>query len=414
MRYALALALALAFACGDNNIATPLHSTVASFPSAQNPDLDLLFLVDNTVSGNAERALGDDSSQLFTALAALPDGSPSLHIGFATSDLGTLGTDSATPAPSLGNCAGSGLDGRLITPGATLPEPYLVISNGSQNFSGSPSDQVSAVVKGIGVAGCGFEQHLAGIARAFANPANTGFRRATANLAIVVLADEDDCSVLDPSFFSPDTATLGPLESFRCTRWGVTCDQPLDSLGAKTNCRPATDSPYVSDVAPFVDAVTAVEPDPYHRAVFAIVGDPSPVAIEDRNIGGSDQLALGHSCSYTDSSGGLEVADPAVRIAAWAAALDGAWATVCRDDDTPTMSQLSAQLTTLVAGDPCIHAPVDPDSCTAADVDDLTGARTPVGSPSPPPPRAPARTARPSRAPRRPACRRTSRSPAIS
>jgi len=35
-------------------------------------------------------------------------------------------------------------------------------------------------------------------------------------LAVVILADEDDCSVSDPTFFDPSSATLGPLQSFRC------------------------------------------------------------------------------------------------------------------------------------------------------------------------------------------------------
>nr|HEX4318559.1 hypothetical protein [Kofleriaceae bacterium] len=379
---AVAAIAATAVACGDNVTPTPLRTTVASFPDVQNPDLDLLFLIDNTTSAYNERALTE--SPLADALAALPGGLPNLHIGFATSDLGTLGTDSPTPGPSVGtseepgHCVGSGDDGRLVTPQLQLPEPYLVIGDGSQNFDGTLRDTLGEIVEGIGVAGCGFEQHLAAVARAFANPANAGFHRPGANLAIVVLGDEDDCSVSDPSFFDADPTTLGPLGSFRCTRWGITCDQDVDSVGDKTNCRPAIDSPYLSDLAPLVAAVRAAEPDPYHLTAFAIVGDPTPVRVETRDIDRSDQLALAHSCELTDSSGSLEVADPAVRTAAWARELNGAWSTICRSDDTQPVSQLSAQLTQLVAGNACITAPVDPATCTAADVDDLTGARTPL------------------------------------
>ena len=57
----------------------------------------------------------------------------------------------------------------------------------------------------VGASGCGFEQHLSAMSRAFANPANASFLRAGANLAVVIVADEDDCSILDPDLLEiPD------------------------------------------------------------------------------------------------------------------------------------------------------------------------------------------------------------------
>jgi hypothetical protein len=56
------------------------------------------------------------------------------------------------------------------------------------------------------------------------NPANAGFLRPGATLGVIFLTDEDDCSVRSPTLFSPANAVLGPLESFRCTRFGVTCE----------------------------------------------------------------------------------------------------------------------------------------------------------------------------------------------
>jgi hypothetical protein len=40
----------------------------------------------------------------------------------------------------------------------------------------------------------------------------------------VIIADEDDCSVRDPALLGPDSQQLGPLQSFRCTQFGVVCD----------------------------------------------------------------------------------------------------------------------------------------------------------------------------------------------
>ena len=49
------------------------------------------------------------------------------------------------------------------------------------------------------------------------------FFRPEANLAIVILADEDDCSLLDPALLGT-SAELGPLSAFRCFEHGVVCD----------------------------------------------------------------------------------------------------------------------------------------------------------------------------------------------
>jgi len=223
--------------------------------------------------------------------------------------------------------------------------------------------------------GCGFEQHLAAVTHALTNPSNAGFRRPGANLVILLMGDEDDCSVKDARFFDPSNPDLGPLESFRCTSEGLTCDQPLTSEGDKTGCKPREDSTYVAGVQDAVDAVRAAAPS--KLLVESIIGDPRPIAVESRPppTGGSGQLALAHSCSYIDAQGATVVADPGLRDAAWTNALGGRVLSICDNDFRSYGLAIGQDIRTLIEGQHCITATIDPSTCTAFDVD-ASGART--------------------------------------
>src|SRR5690606_31532765 len=102
-----------------------------------------------------------------------------------------------------------------------------------ENFSGTLDDQFSCMAD-LGVLGCGFEQHLASMKAALeGNPNNAGFLREDAYLAVIFIADEDDCSSkegTDGAVFAPDTtedpfqSELGFFDSFRCWEFGVVCN----------------------------------------------------------------------------------------------------------------------------------------------------------------------------------------------
>jgi hypothetical protein len=174
-----------------------------------------------------------------------------------------------------------------------------------------------------GATGCGFEQPLAAMRRALdGNPANTGFLRQGAILGVVFLADEDDCSAESTALFGPETMALGPLQSFRCTRFGVTCatggqtEGEMNQTGPKLGCGPSTSSTLVDDVAPYRELLQGLERDGRKVFVSGIVGPAEPVAVELRAQpgGGPSIPAVSHSCTYTGATGGLEVADPAIRL----------------------------------------------------------------------------------------------------
>ncbi len=369
MRRAVAALLALVAACSD---AAPRTAEVAAFPAAPRPALDVLLLIDDSVSvADHQRGLADALPALFAALAARPGGLPDLHIGVTTSDLGTTGAAfPGHPAPAIGTvgqnggCGGAGDGGAfLIRGGASVTGPFISdVADGSgarlTNYTGDLSTNLGAIITGVGVNGCGFEQSLAAVGAALANPANTGFRRADAGLAVIVQSDEDDCSVRDPAFFGPsDTGPLGKLESFRCTTQGVTCVEPLDAIGPKTACEPSPANAFMVPADDLVAAVTTAEPDPVRRAVAAIIAPPTPFAIELRSpgMGAAAIPGLAHSCSYLDANGQTEVGDPAVRTAAWASALGGATYSICVNDYAPIVAALAKQLLAVVDGDPCVH-----------------------------------------------------------
>src|SRR5262249_38732614 len=146
-----------------------------------------------------------------------------------------------------GGCSGTGKGGVLQKGMAQLPSNFLVDIDASggartRNYTGTLADTFSLMTK-MGAGGCGFEQPLAAMRAALDhNPSNVGFLRPQAVLGVVFLTDEDDCSAKSTMLFGPDSGLLGALQSFRCTRFGVTCadggqtPEEMNTVGAKSGC----------------------------------------------------------------------------------------------------------------------------------------------------------------------------------
>lgn len=385
-------ALAALGACNTQTIVVGELEEITALKAIPNRQLDLLFVIDSSPSMlDKQRALAESFPAMIDALARVDGGLPDLHIGVITSDLGTLAAASPTPAPAIGQigdggCAGEGDGGALRVGGAALPEPFLwdVAGPGGgrvRNYAGELRDAFAQLAS-VGQGGCGFEQPLAALGRALVLPANAGFLRPDSNLAVVIITDEDDCSVLDPAFFGPDSPELGALQSFRCTRFGVACEPDDAAPGPKTGCAPRAGSALVEDVRPFVDALLAARPDPRMVMVAAIAGDPAPLSLElvSPPGGGAPQPALAHSCRF-DGAAGPEVADPAVRIAAFLDAFPGRsqLTSICSADLAAPLVAIGATARKLV-GDPCLDAPAladaspDPGLQPACEVTDVRDA----------------------------------------
>jgi len=391
MRHAVCLSSLLGIAavgllagCPDRSVSKPDVNQgrveYKDIPVDQNRDVDILFVIDDSPSMlDKQTNLKANFPNFINVLNTIQGGLPNIHLGVVTSDVGSHGANDTGPPPTgIGGCSGTGKAGNLQTfnAGATVNGKFIsdiADSTGARqtNYSGTLADAFSAIAS-AGAAGCGFEQHIEAAKLALNNnPNNAGFLRPTAYLAIVIVGDEDDCSMSHSSLLAPDTSTLGPLQSFRCTRFGIICDQggqdsnAMNQVGPKGMCHSSEDGTYLTKISDYVQFFKSLKQDPNNVIVAAIAGVTTPFEVELRAppMSTTKIPALAHSCTYVDAAGGTEVADPAVRFKQL---LDNfpnrsTFSTICQQDLSGGL-QLIAELLKQVIGSPCIDG-------TLADVD---------------------------------------------
>lgn len=343
--------------------------------------LDILFMIDNSSSMAPLQA--KLRAQIPTFIDTLADPAtgalPDLHVAVVSSSLGAGAWSNvnqchsaATDPSTLGDDQGRFLQG-AVGPNAS---PCTMLHSGAKflqtndgggpNFDGDLRDAVGCITY-LGDQGCGFESQFKSIYYALAKGAlspaedsdNGGFLRANAKLAIILLTNEDDCSVgdnsllIDPSVNSVnDPSGLGALSSYRCNEFGHLCDgapPPHGNLPAGgvtlNNCVSAenmgkTDSvidplghpdPTMGHlwptVAGFTDYVRMFKPNPNDIYVAAIAGPTTGpmgeslyhVSPQVNSSGGNELVpVIDHSCvQMNGDTTGPEVADPAVRIKQW-------------------------------------------------------------------------------------------------
>lgn len=394
-------AIGLLAGCPDRTISevNPQQGRVEykDIPVTVNRNIDILFVIDDSPSMADKQAnLKNNFPNFINVLNTIQGGLPDVHIGVVSSDMGTKATQEPSPGAAIGSlgmggCSGTGDGGNLQI--ATAPVTGTYISDIKQtdgsrqvNYTGDLATVFGQMATGVGAGGCGFEQHLEAMRAALNNnPANAGFLRPDAYLAVIFIADEDDCTIAKTAMLGPESAALGPLQSFRCTRFGVTCDvggstpDSMNQVGTKGQCHPNESSQYLEKVQTYVDFLKSLKPDPTKIIVAGIMGTTEPFQVELRAPpgGGTAQQALAHSCSYQGATG-LEVADPPTRIKFL---LDqfpnrSTFTTICQQNLSDGLV-LIAQLLKTVIGDPCIEgnlADVDPNTpgeqydCSVSDV----------------------------------------------
>jgi hypothetical protein len=384
----LVLASLLLSACHSTSVVGGLQE-VASMRSIPNRDLDILFVVDDSVSTlDKQIRLAAAFPKMIDVLSQIDGGLPNLHIGVVTSDMGTSNAG-GPPGPAVGQvgaggCAGNGNDGALRKT-AAMSDVFLSDIEGPngtriRNYTGELRDTFGELAK-VGANGCGFEQHLSAMKRALENPLNNGFVRPNANLAIVVVADEDDCSLASSAMLGPESPALGAIHSFRCFRFGVACDEDTNTTGDKTNCVASSDTTFVQGLDPFIDALLAAKPDARMLMTSAILGDPEAVtvALTSPPGGGVPIPSLAHSCTFATPAGS-DVADPGVRLANFLEAFPGrnALTSICSDDLSNPLQMIGQSAARLMGGaclDTGVLADASPEagvqpSCEVADIRD--------------------------------------------
>ncbi|MBL9019441.1 MAG: hypothetical protein JNL83_34955 [Myxococcales bacterium] len=350
-----ALLVPLLAGCPDRTIAgvSVDQGTVTdkNIPAVPRRDLDILFLIDDSLSMKEEQAsLKANFGRFINVLESIEGGLPSVHIAVATPNMGTSAID-GTKAPSVGTCVGTGENGKLrrLPNGGPAFLSDLVGSGARQrNYTGTLTDAFAQIAD-VGTNGCGIEQHFEAIKHALdgSNPENTGFLRKDAYLAVIIVADEDDCSLAKSTLFSgnPNDATYGDTVNFRCAREGMECDTPdtdLDVVGPRRDCHPKYDSTVIAPVdrySDFLKSLKATEGDVF---VAGIVGDPGPVEV----IKKGNVSVLKQSCEYTGPTGDKQFAYPGIRMFDF---LDqfpthNASASICREDLTGGLTQIATAL----------------------------------------------------------------------
>jgi hypothetical protein len=404
-------------------LASPSGPTVSTRASALSGDasggsgnLDLLFMIDNSSSMiEMQHKLGAEIPAFITALQALPSGLPSIHIAVVSSDLGAPGDSTSsimctldgdqgifqrgastgvnnTPINGDAGGADAGGGGVIGCPGLNAGQTFVSNVDGVANYTGDLSTLVGCMTA-LGDKGCGFEHQLGSIARALGadgTPApaqNAGFLRPDADLAIVVLSNEDDCSApasTDLYSLNGDqqniTNPLGPIANYRCNEFGHLCRDPLSGQSCliEPTLKPPADARLIPDsgasldvtvnltdcesndtssgkltaVSSFISGIKALKTDPAHQIfVGAIVAPPTPYTVEWAPEEGGQNTQPGelwpqimHSCgpagaddvnpaatqTPTDGSFG----DPAVRIVQWVKAFgaNGSIGSICDTD----------------------------------------------------------------------------------
>ncbi|HEY4056637.1 MAG TPA: hypothetical protein VGM39_08510 [Kofleriaceae bacterium] len=378
----LALACALLGGCtlthDDPPKPLPDMVEVGTYAALPTTKLDVLFQIDNSAgTADIQKTFAAAVPDFIAALDASPGGRPDLHIGVVTSDLGVTGS-SGTPAADLGSCSGEGDAGNFVLSGAPVSGSFISDIDGGDgpitrntNYTGELASVLSSMMK-VGSVGCGFEQQLRATRKALeGNPSNAGFSRADANLLVVVVTDEDDCSVKDSHVFSSGTE-LGPVQSFRCTRFGLRCDESLDTEGEKHDCIPDEDSQYIDGIQPYADFFATLRGDRARSAVAVVAAAPSPVSVSLRTVQGSNaapELALDHSCMW-DGSLGPDVGDPGVRLASVTGHLQshGLYQSICQQEQHDHARAI-VNLANQMAGVICLDTAVIDDTACAVTVE---------------------------------------------
>jgi hypothetical protein len=263
----MASTLALFGGCVDPPVESPktkvMQETVVRVEQNVKNKVDLLFVIDDSPSmAPKQNELRARFPELIKILDQFGMANPaSYHIGVITTDMGAqqyvLGGGQCKPGgrggklQAIGAAAGAGCQGP--TGGFNFID-YNQLTKTNNLPAGQDLATTFGCMAAVGDRGCGFEQPLEAVYRAIHDvpQENHDFLRADALLFVVFVTDEDDCSVdnncpqSDPScIFNPASTNMyGTLLSYRCTQYGIACNNTLppyaDSGGQLSNCVGAT------------------------------------------------------------------------------------------------------------------------------------------------------------------------------
>ncbi|HEY4393781.1 MAG TPA: hypothetical protein VGP64_06945 [Polyangia bacterium] len=402
----------------ENSPTTRKTITLGALPDT---NVDVLFvLMDWAGDPESQRKLYDQIP-LFLNELKMPTAALDLHIAVVTADMGVSGdTSGATSCTPHGDDGAFQSRPRGACTDSTLSAGATFLADdgrGTTNFSGAIADVLQCIFP-PGNDGCGFPQPLAAAEHALGAdnvtggvptpPAgNAGFLRPDAALAIVFLANQDDCSApAGTPLYALDGAQslenpLGPLQNYRCNQFGHLCrdpssgelvtpplDPPPDAQGTMTapvldlaNCQDdEQQTGLLTPVSQFVADIRALKADPDDRIlVAAIVAPTSPYSVAWVPAGAASTVPgelwpeIEHSCG---AAGGDDVnpaaamtptdgsfGDPAVRLAQFVGAFpQSVLASICNASYAPAAETIAAKIAALPQSQNCLTGQLQRDS----------------------------------------------------
>ncbi len=359
---------------------SPVETTSrASGLGATGRSIDVLFMVDNSSSMDLSQSLLlGNFPKFMDVLTGQPGGLPNVHVAVVSSDMGagngsilgcsSTGDNGVFQVAPRGNCTSTTLNA-----GAT----FISNEDGVANYTAANISTVFTCIAPLGQSGCGFEHQLAAVARALGAdgsppPAqNQGFLRPDADLAIIFITNEDDCSAPANSILFDTTANtslasqVGPVGNFRCNEFGHLCGTPptpprrtspdptvLTTTVTYEGCQSAEEGEFLTPVGTFVSQIKALKTNPSAQIlVEAVAGPPTPYAVHwvtppIADTGPWPEVL--HSC---DGGPTVGFADPAVRIAQFVQAFgaNGSLHTICSNDFAPALQDIKDDIARVLA-----------------------------------------------------------------
>jgi hypothetical protein len=410
MHWLAVAALALG-ACPNQDLAPLAPCTVSGVtddvPVKGVDKVDLLFMIDNSQSMAEEQ--GKLAAQLPDLVRILTTGDKdgdgkaefqpvsNLHLGVVTSDMGAAGVPGV---PTCGRNDALGDDGILLRaaqPDTSAPNCQGFSLSGAryQTFVPSaPNSQTAQEVAAdfgclaaVGTKGCGFEQQLEAVYKALApnnitfakgtgghgNEANSNFLRADAVLAVILVTDEEDCSIKDQG-----------AELFRLNSSSEIVRLPDSDkrIGLNLRCTyKANDPNLIHPVERYIKGLKDLKPDNPDRVIFAgIVGIPdgsegTPLAdilkhpqmafvpdpeSEGRGDPAHDRTTPTPACKVVQGTKLVTSAAPAVRIVETAKGFgdNGVIRSICADSYADALDTIIDRISKQLKG-ACLPRPLN-------------------------------------------------------
>jgi hypothetical protein len=322
-----------------------------------------------------------------TIIDGLPGGAPDLHVGVVSSDMGA-GDGSIDGCSAVGgdagrlqfvpssDCPSMSFDGgaRFLSR-RTEADGTRVTNDGDASLS-----QAFGCIARLGESGCRFEQPFSSVKHALdpalAPPENGGFLRREAFLAVIMIANEDDCSAAPGVPLYDTTANLtiasqlGPPTNFRCNEFGHLCGgrhPPRTATGELQGCESNETEGYLETVSSFAAFLRGLKPDPAQVFVAAVAGPATPYQVRVTPAPFADQAdwpEIGPSCTTADGGS----ADPAVRLNQLTESLGpyGRFEAICGDSMYTPLRRIAAALTKPLRN-ACVARPSSQAACQAVD-----------------------------------------------